>query len=1168
MVEVRGSVLDLLGNEILKHGQVKVNFELFGLYFLPSQDIRDIKSFLTNNSVMYASSNLSDIYINFTNIIDRKASQFLERDSGWILERFLHLEVNISKFNPLRASSYIPLPVEISKRRAVINIKNNDQFCFGWSLMPAVHPAASHVDRVSSYPDFMEYFDFSNIDFPVSLQQISKFQSQNDISINVYGIEKIYLDGKQKYQVVGPLHYAERKRDRHINLLLIDDSEGNTHYCYIKNLSRLVSPQFSKHDGALNFCDGCLQNFRSAEQLAKHSENDCNHISVILPKTDYVYDKIGRRVPGNLLKFTNYQKQLRAPFAVYGDFECTLKKINDVEIPESDTYTVRKVEHIPFSFAYYIVSSFDPSLSKFVTYTGLDAPQMFVTKLEDDLRRIYFSHLKNVVPMKSLTRDEEEEYRNATICHICEEPFSATDIKVRDHCHLTGRFRSAAHSTCNLNYKITNTIPIFFHNLKNYDAHLFIRNLASNSEKVDIIPCNFERYISFTKYLPVDSITDSRGHRREILLQLRFLDSFQFLSSSLDTLSSNLDDQQCREVRKFFPDDLQFNYMRQKGVMPYSYIDDISKLQDKQLPCRGKFFDELRGERVSEDDYRRAREVWDAFNCTSLGDYCNLYLQSDVLLLADVFENYRDLCLKTYKLDPAQYFTAPGLSWDAMLKFTRVRLDLLTEPEMLNFFKKGIRGGCSVSIRREAIANNKFCPNYDPKKPTSYIMYLDMCNMYGASMEKPLPEGDFAWLSPLELEKVSQQIENLTENSPTGYVFEVDLEYPKALHREHNDFPFCPENIIPPGGKSAKLIQNLNDKQNYIIHYMALQQCLAYGLKLKRVHRGIQFSQSAWLKPYIELNTRLRNSAKNAFERDMYKLMVNSIYGKTMENVEKRVDIKLATQFTMNAHKRGAENYISKPNFKKAQIFEENLVAIQMNKLYINYNKPIYVGFSILDISKTLIYDFFYGYLKANYGPNVHLCYCDTDSNIILVYTKDIYSDMRQNLEYFDTSNFPENNIHNMPKSLPRIGKMKDEFAGRNIELFLGTGAKAYFIKAGEDEIKKAKGIQKSAIKNQLTLAHYQSVIDQQTQVFCTMYTFRSENHKIFTNYMRKVALSHFDDKRFMIPNSKKTLAWGHKDIRSITENGETDEPSEDILDEFICLINDVLEEQAGTSDD
>ena len=1157
MGEVSDYVFDLLGNELLRQGQIKVNFELFGLYYLPSQDLRDIKSFYTNNSVITASVNLRDIYNDFTNTLDRKASEFLERDSGWILEYFVNLEVNVNKFNPLRASSYIPLPPSISKRKAVVNIKNDDQYCFAWSVLASVYTPANHVDRVSSYPDFNLYFDFSGIDYPVSLKQIPIFEAKNNISINVYGIEKMFLDGEQRYQIVGPLHYSKHKRNHHINLLLVDDSEGNYHYCYIRNMSRLISKQLSAHNGAINFCDGCLQSFQTPEKLRNHSENDCNHVSVILPKTDFRLDKLGKRVPKNILKFENYKNKLRCPYVVYADFECLLRKLENVETPTSDTFTVKKFEHVPCAFSYYIKCSFDDSRSKFVTYTGLDAPQVFVSRLEGDLTYIYHNYLKPIISMERLTPQQLEAADNAIVCYICEELFSPEDIKVKDHDHLTGRFRGVCHGNCNLNYKIPSYIPIFFHNLKNYDSHLFIRPLAANGERVDIIPINFEKYISFTKYLVVDAYKNSRGIFKQKILQLRFLDSFQFLSSSLDTLASNLDADQCREVRKFFPDDLQFSYVRQKGVMPYCYMDDMSKLDETALPCRCKFYDHLRQQSILPEDYRRACQVWGVFKCSTLGEYYELYLKSDVLLLADVFENYRDLCLKTYDLDPAHYFTAPGLSWDAMLKFTKVQLELLTDIDMLHFFKKGIRGGCSTCVSRKAEANNKFCPNYDPKKETSYIMYLDMSNMYGASMQRSLPIGDFMWLSTEEISNITTLLENLTEDSRTGYVFEVDLEYPESLHREHNDFPFCPENIIPPGGKLPKLIQNLQHKRKYIIHYLALKQCLAYGLKLKTVHRGIKFTQSAWLKPYIDLNTQLRNSAKNPFERDMFKLKINSIYGKTMENVENRTDIKLSTQFSMNAQRRGAENYISKPTFKSCKVFEENLVAVQLGKTYINYNKPIYVGFSILDISKTLIYDFFYGFLKQRYGDKMSLLYSDTDSLVSLFHTANFYHDMKLNIDKFDTSNFSVDNIHGIPRNPSVIGKMKDEFGGRIIELFLGTGAKAYYVKSGEDEVKKAKGITKSAVKAQLTVEHYQSVVEQQSKVYCTMFTFKSDLHKMYTNYMRKVALSHFDDKRFLIPNSTKTLAWGHRDLKK-KEEAETDD--ENRLDEFINMIHSLEE--------
>lgn len=1165
MNEVRESVLKVINLEMQKHKLVKVNFELFGLYYLEKQDLHEIKSFLTNNYVISASTNLDYIYNTSMNIIEGKASEFLERESGWSLEGIVSLEINVNKFNPLRAAEYIPLPKSISQRGGILNIHNNDQYCFAYSVCAAVRNPTGRPDRVGSYPDFNTVFDFSTVNFPTSLKSIPSFERQNNLSINVYGLEKVFLNGRQNYEIVGPLHFTQNKRALHINLLLLHDEKGSTHYCLITNLSRLVSRQITRSHHTKYFCDGCLQFFPSEEALSTHSRDDCDHIKLIMPKTDYTLDKIGRSVPQNKLKFCNYQNQLKAPFVVYCDFECLLKKIDGVENPTTESFTLKTYEHIPFSFSYAIICSFNQSLSKFEIYTGLDAPEKFVSKLEQDLTEIYFNYLKPITPMHPLTPQQAEGFRKASNCHICGEIFKPSDVKVKDHDHFTGLFRGAAHSRCNLNFKNLYKLPILFHNLKCYDSHLFIDKLAPNGETIDIIPCNFEKYVSFTKHLLVDTVPTSNGSR-QVFLHLRFLDSFQFLSSSLETLAANLEADQCREVRRKFPEDVRFNIMRQKGVMPYSYLDDISKLKERSLPCMDEFYDSLRDEAISLDDYKRALQVWDVFQCKTLEDYCTLYLTADVLLLADIFENYRDLCLKTYSLDPAHYFTAPGLSWDAMLRYTRVHLDLLVDVDMLHFFKKSIRGGCSTCVLREADANNQFCQNYNPEKETSFIVFLDMTSMYGASMEKPLPKGDFAWLTPAEIVEISSQLLALTEDSPTGYIFEVDLEYAEYLHNAHNDFPFCPEVMVPPGGKYPKLIQNLNDKSKYVIHYLNLKQCLQYGLKLKQIHRALKFSQSRWLKPYIELNTQLRNSAKNAFERDLYKLKINSIYGKTMENVENRVDIKLTTHFSTVGKRHGAEYFISKPNFKSRKVFNENLVAIQLGKLSVYYNKPIYIGFSILEISKTLIYDFFYGYLRANYGDRVRLCYTDTDSLCSVIYTQNFYDDMKKKLEYFDTSNFSENNIHEIVPSPSKIGLMKDEYGGRILEKFLGTGSKAYYVKRSDGEVKKAKGVKKGAIKNQLTCADYKSVVEQPNKVYCTMQVFRSDKHKIFTYYMRKVALSHFDDKRFLLPNSKQTLAWGHKDIPKLTEGNQASSQEEDPLEEFISLIHEVIGETPGTS--
>ncbi|XP_050506238.1 uncharacterized protein LOC126884351 [Diabrotica virgifera virgifera] len=573
---------------------------------------------------------------------------------------------------------------------------------------------------------------------------------------------------------------------------------------------------------------------------------------------------------------------------------------------------------------------------------------------------------------------------------------------------------------------------------------MFIKELITNGEYVSAIAQTKEKYITFSKSILVHKNDDLKQHN--VYLKLRFVDSFRFLAKSLDKLSQTLESSQCNEIRKYFPGEKEFGLLRRKGVFPYTFIDSYMKLDERHLPSKENFYDNLRGEHITTQDYKRAQEVWKHFNCQSMGDYGMLYLKSDVLLLADIFENFRKVCLKEYKLDPAHYVTAPSLTWDAMLKYTDIELQLLTDVDMVHFFKNGIRGGVATCTKRKNIANNRFLSNFDPKKPETYIMYLDATNLYGAAMSQPLPWKNFRWLSDQEIEQFN--VFDIDDDSEKGYVLEVDLHYPPNIHEQHNDLPFCPESIIPPKGKYIKLIPNLYDKKKYVIHYRNLKQCIQYGLRLEKVYRIIEFSQSLWLKKYIDLNTSLRNKATNEFERDLFKLLVNAIFGKSLEAVDKRKDIRLLSQWENSRGRLGAKSLIAKPEFNSLSVFNENLVAIHLNETKIIYDKPLYIGFSILDISKTFIYDFFYGYIKNNYCDNANLFYTDTDSLILEVQTPNFYDDMNKNLYHFDTSNYSENNQHRVHKTKSILGKMKNEFPNTTIKAFYGTRAKAYCIEA------------------------------------------------------------------------------------------------------------------------
>ncbi|RLU17688.1 hypothetical protein DMN91_009924 [Ooceraea biroi] len=377
-------------------------------------------------------------------------------------------------------------------------------------------------------------------------------------------------------------------------------------------------------------------------------------------------------------------------------------------------------------------------------------------------------------------------------------------------------------------------------------------------------------------------------------MQLRFIDSFKFLSSSLDKLSSYLNNDKLRIVRsefaKLLADD--FDLLTRKGVFPYEYVDCAKKLEDTRLPPRESFYSSLTGDTVSESDYAHAENIWQRFAIRTLGEYSDLYLKTDVLLLTNVFENFRDSCINSYGLDPAYYYTLPGFTWNAMLKHTRINFELLTDIDMVMYIERGIRGGLSQCSNRYAQANNKYMQSYDPSKPSSYLMYYDVNNLYGWAMCQPLPYSEFRWVDDTS----NFDVNVIAPDSSKGYILEVDLEYPQQLHDAHVDLPFCPTRDKPPGKRQDKLLAIVYDKKRYVIHYRNLQQCTRHGLRVTKIHRVLEFAQSPWLRDYIELNTRFRTTAKNDFEKNLYKLMNNAVFGKTMENVRNHVDVKLLTK--------------------------------------------------------------------------------------------------------------------------------------------------------------------------------------------------------------------------------------------------------------------------------
>ena len=361
-----------------------------------------------------------------------------------------------------------------------------------------------------------------------------------------------------------------------------------------------------------------------------------------------------------------------------------------------------------------------------------------------------------------------------------------------------------------------------------------------------------------------------------------------------------------------------------------------------------------------------------------------------------------------------------------MFKYTKIKLDLISDPDMYQMIESGIRGGISSIMKRYVKANHKNLKNHNPQEPNVFIQYLDANNLYGWAMSKPLPHRNFKWMSESELEDWRSR----------PCILEVNLEYPEELHDLHKEYPLAPERLTI--GKVKKLVPNLYDKEKYQIHHKTLKQCLELGMKLTKIHRGVSFDEKDFMKPYIDLNTKLRAKATTDFEKDFFKLMNNAVFGKTMENVKNRVNVKLVTT------KEALNKLVKKSNYVRVNEFHENLVAVHMEKNVIKLNKPIYVGMSILDLSKTLMYDFHYNYVKPKWGDNAELLFTDTDSLCYEIKTNDFHEDIKDDVpEWFDTSNYEKDHPLFSNKNKKQVGFMKDECGGNDILEFVGLRPKS-----------------------------------------------------------------------------------------------------------------------------
>ena len=741
--------------------KVKLDFHCF-MIKEKTDDVPDIKPFQFHSDIELnlEGTDEEELYEKMIDIIEAKMYAMEQQESGWRFLAVTKLEMHTVVYKPLKGGSYIKLPKEISTKKAVVNMKNTkDDQCFLWCVLRALNPVERDKERIDSkLKSKIDTVNMEDINYPVTLKDVDKFEKLNlDIAISVYAYDENYS--------VGPLRISKHvDRPYKIKLLLISD-ENKTHYCLIENFSKLVSSQVSKHKGKVYVCERCINAFTTENALKEHEKHctnkDCVHLKM--------------PAPGSTISFKRFDRGQRVPFVIYADFESLLQPISSCDPNPKISSMTKYQKHEPISFSYYIkcfedtVCDLEPR-----TYTGEDAIEKFIEWLEKDVKDI------NTIKKKKMIfgEKEAEDFNNATECWICRGELGPD--KVRDHCHFTGRYRGAAHNQCNLKYRRLAFTPVVIHNLTNYDAHLFVKHLGYNDEDMACIANNDEKYISFSKQITVGtykkSMIDKEGDtysvEKPIHHSIRFIDSFRFMSTSLSKLVNGLPETAFQNVGKYYTKE-KLDLIKRKGVYPYEYMDSIERFKETRLPPKESFYSSLNDEHISDEDYEHAKKVWNVFEMKSLEDYHELYNKTDTLLLADVFENIRNTCSSNYGLDPAHYYTSPGLAWDAALKMTEVKLELLSDVDMLLMIEKGIRGGVSMVSKRFAKANDKYMgKKFNREKVSRFIQYLDANNLYGLAMSMKLPTHGFKWMNKRELD--------VWEKVPS--ILEVDLHYPERLH--------------------------------------------------------------------------------------------------------------------------------------------------------------------------------------------------------------------------------------------------------------------------------------------------------------------------------------------------------------------------------------------------
>ena len=1025
--------------------------------------------------------------------LNNKIESMTQLGSNWKLVRIIEIFFVLTKISNicrLSGNNYIDTPTSLKSKKAVINVKNDDDNCFLYSLLALVKgpELGRNLNRMSKYENLKNFFKYDGIQMPMKLKDIQKFEKQNEgIAVNVLMYNDIKFVNKfsgddnagLKHPFIDIIHRTKVTNVEPYNLILLE-KDSKFHYVAVKNIQRLLNLynyDISYTRIQSHWCNICLNGFYSSETLEKHktlcSKNMLATTLYTLPKNKY-------------LSFKDFGKTVTPPFVIYGDFESILP-----------SHTQHHQIHKPIAAGFFLFNNYTGENSYF-EFVGEDCILNFLKQIDiviDETILPFYRDSMNTA-MKPMTNVNNMAWNDSRECYLCRKK---TKLLVRDHCHYSGEYLGAACNKCNLSRQIRKELPVVFHNLKGYDMHHILKYGLSHMKDwtLSCIPNTVEKFSSLFVHTKT--------------VRVRFIDSYAFLNTSLAVAVKNLPN--IPITRTLMGDN---NITKSKGIFPYDFATSLEVLETTtSLPPIW--------EDIKPEEYAEAQRCWTDSGCRTLLDYMLVYLKLDVLLLADVFLQFRQKSITYNKLEPLNFFGVPGLSWASALMTLEKPLELLMDMSMYDFFDAGIRGGMTFVNKHHVKASEDV-----------QIMYIDINNLYGWAMTQYLPKGGFRWV--YDDEELSEILTVLNSNIDIsqwqfGCYVEVDIDIPESVHDLLNEMPVAPEKLCPPDSNVQKLLMTLGSKKNYPVHWRTLQFYIQLGAVVTKIHRAVKFEQGPVFKKYIDKNTYYRSMSNSDQDKDFFKLLNNSLYGKTVENLRKRLNLRLCNNATK------LMTYTSKASFRKSIKIDEDLISVLLNKENICLNRPSYIGQAILDLSKLCMYELKYKILakyEARFNCKISIVAGDTDSFFLECRNIDVKSKLIPAMivdGHLDTSNYERTNPLYSDNIASVVGRFKDETKGRGTILegvFLCP--KSYSILTDsyvdkEKNVKKAKGVilKGSCIDHDSYLQAY----NDSTVLNIPQTKIGSKNHQLFTLKNNKKALSCFDNKRRWL-DKNISVAYGH----------------------------------------